>query len=114
MNYYFSAFKKYAVFKGRASRSEYWFFVLIHILVSTISARIFGLFDPSTAMFLYSIYSVITFIPFLALSVRRMHDVGKSGWFLLIPIYDLILLLTEGEVETNKYGPATEVLVAGI
>jgi uncharacterized membrane protein YhaH (DUF805 family) len=114
MNYYFSNFRKYAVFKGRSSRSEYWSFVLIHILVSTIFAWIFGLSGPSTGMLLYSVYSVITLIPFLAVSVRRMHDVGKSGWFLLIPIYDLILLLTEGDVGTNKYGPSAEVLVIGI
>jgi len=50
-------------------------------------------------------YSFAVFIPSLAVLVRRMHDVGKSGWYCLIPIYNLILCCTEGEHKTNEYGP---------
>jgi uncharacterized membrane protein YhaH (DUF805 family) len=49
-------------------------------------------------------------IPSIAVGVRRMHDVGKSGWFLLIPIYNLILALSEGEKGDNKYGPDPKVV----
>ena len=53
---------------------------------------------------LSTIYILAVLIPSIAVSVRRMHDVGKSGWFYLIPIYNLILALTEGERQTNIYG----------
>ena len=51
------------------------------------------------------IYQLATLIPFIAVSVRRMHDVNKSGWFLLIPIYSLIIAITDGTKGDNKYGP---------
>ncbi len=51
-----------------------------------------------------TIYSLAVFIPSIAVAVRRMHDVGKSGWFILIPIYNLILACTNGESGENKYG----------
>lgn len=55
--------------------------------------------------FLNPIYSLAALIPALAVGVRRMHDVGKSGWYLLIPIYNLILAFTEGDAGDNEYGP---------
>ena len=56
-------------------------------------------------MILYMLYSLGTFLPALAAGVCRMHDVGKSGWFLIIPIYNLILAVTPGQVGENQYGP---------
>jgi uncharacterized membrane protein YhaH (DUF805 family) len=53
---------------------------------------------------LYNIYSLAVLLTTIAVSVRRMHDVGKSGWYLLIPFYNLILLCTDGDAHTNKYG----------
>lgn len=65
-----------------------------------------GTFDQATGTgFLETIYSLGVLIPAIAVGVRRMHDVGKSGWFLLIPIYNLVLAVTEGEVGENQYGP---------
>jgi len=50
------------------------------------------------------LYSLVAFLPGLAVGVRRMHDVGKSGWFILIPLYNLILALTKGDEGTNEFG----------
>ena len=55
-------------------------------------------------MIVAPIYSLVAFLPGLAVGVRRMHDVGKSGWFILVPIYNLILALTKGDEGTNEFG----------
>ena len=102
MNYYFAVLSKYAQFSGRARRSEYWYFALFSTIVSIILALI-GL--ALHAPFLGNIYSVGVLIPSIAVGVRRMHDVNKSGWFILIPIYNLILACTDGTSGDNEYGP---------
>ena len=61
--------------------------------------------------YLSSIYSLIVFIPSIAVMIRRVHDVGKSGWFCLIPIYNLILALTPGDEGENKYGSDPKLIV---
>ena len=102
MNYYLAALQNFANFSGRARRSEYWFFVLFNVIFTIVLTVIGGIIHFS---FLGNIYSIVMLIPSLAVGVRRMHDVGKSGWFLLIPIYSLILAFTEGEATDNAYGP---------
>ncbi len=93
--------QNYATFSGRARRSEYWYFVLFNVIIS------FALAFAGNAIGIQgidSIYSLAVLIPSIAVGVRRMHDVGKSGWFLLIPIYNLILAITPGTVGDNEYG----------
>lgn len=107
MNWYVAVLKKYAVFSGRARRSEYWYFFLFSMIVSvilTILDTVLGLNSSGNGV-LSSIYSLAVLIPSIAVGVRRMHDVGKSGWFILIPIYNLILACTNGEAGPNEYGP---------
>ncbi len=108
MKYYFAVFQKYAQFSGRARRSEYWYFFLFSLIVSFIlglaDVTMGTLTNTGTGM-LGGLYSLVALIPSLAVGVRRMHDVGKSGWFLLIPFYNLILACTAGEDGTNQYGP---------
>jgi uncharacterized membrane protein YhaH (DUF805 family) len=87
-----TCFSNYANFNGRARRSEYWWFYLFTIIASLIP-------------FLGIIVALGTIIPTIACGVRRMHDNGKSGWFLLIPIYNLILLCTDSQPGDNEYGP---------
>ena len=95
--YFTGALKKYAVFEGRARRAEYWWFTLFIFLISLI----FGFLG-----FILSIIVNLAFLlPSLAVSIRRMHDVGKSGWFVLVPIYNLILCFTAGNTGPNQYGP---------
>jgi uncharacterized membrane protein YhaH (DUF805 family) len=102
MNYFLMAFTKYAQFSGRSRRSEYWYFALFSTIISVIL-----LFVGDAVGFpqLRLIYSLGVLIPSLAVAVRRMHDVNKSGWFLLIPIYNLILACTDGTSGDNEYGP---------
>ncbi|WP_298506061.1 DUF805 domain-containing protein [uncultured Maribacter sp.] len=104
MNWYLKVLKQYADFKGRARRKEYWMFFLFNIIISYgIMGLALGLEMPSLSI-LSSIYSLAVLVPGIAVGVRRMHDVGKSGWFLLIPIYNLILACTNSEEGDNKWG----------
>ena len=101
MKFYLKVLQNYATFKGRASRSEYWYFVLFNIIFSIALSYVSGVVNLPI---LYTIYSLALLIPSIAVAVRRMHDVGKSGWFVLIPIYDLILACTQGVKGENEYG----------
>lgn len=111
-----TCFLKYAVFNGRARRKEYWFFCLFNIIVSFILGAVDGFMGLTGSEIglgvLGGFYSLAVFIPSLAVSVRRLHDIGKSGWnymFIIIPIVGAILILiwfcTEGEHGINKWGP---------
>jgi uncharacterized membrane protein YhaH (DUF805 family) len=110
-------FENYANFSGRASRSEYWYFVLCNflIIIGLMALALFSTYLLGSlgiaVFFLYFIYALIVFIPSLATVVRRLHDVNKSGWFYfvsLIPIVGgiwlLIILFTEGDRGENDYG----------
>ncbi len=107
MNYYFKVLQNYATFGGRARRSEYWYFVLFNVIVSFILAFVDVAMGSSI---LSNIYTVAVIIPSIAVGVRRMHDVGKSGWFLLIPIYNFILACTNGVAGDNEYGPDPKII----
>ncbi len=101
MNYYLKVLQNYATFSGRARRSEYWYFFLFNVIISIALGFIGGMMGISM---LSNIYSLAILVPSIAVGVRRMHDVGKSGWFLLIPIYNLILACTDGVKGENEYG----------
>lgn len=121
MKYYIEAFKKYFVFSGRTSRKAFWMFFLMNIIIAWVVIMVdkgagmphyfdFEFTDYGNGPF-YSFYNLLLFIPTLAISFRRLHDVGKSGWWIfitLIPVIGLIwlivLLASEGEYQTNQYG----------
>ena len=115
MNWYLEVLKKYAVFNGRARRKEYWFFFLFNILVSILLAAIdmaIGSFNAEAGMgLLGGIYALAVLIPSIAVSVRRLHDTGRSGWWLLIalvPIIGVIVLvifMLQDSKPENQYGP---------
>jgi uncharacterized membrane protein YhaH (DUF805 family) len=94
-------FKKYATFSGRASRSEFWFFYLFYIIIYIVGSIAGVAVDSSMLAYLFI---VPIWLPQLAVGIRRMHDVGRSGWFILVPIYNLILLVSASNPGTNKYG----------
>lgn len=101
---------KYATFSGRARRSEYWFFALFTTIVESIVSIIFS--DGDGVNFLGSLINLAVFVPSLAVSVRRLHDIGKSGWYLLImlipiagPIILIIKLAQDSMPGANAYGP---------
>lgn len=94
MNWFLVALKKYATFSGRAQRAEYWYFFLFYILtfigLSFIDG-ITGTFSEEAGIGLLSgLYSLAILIPSLAVGVRRLHDTGRSGWWLLVGIIPLI------------------------
>ncbi|KKU48111.1 hypothetical protein A3H10_01695 [Candidatus Uhrbacteria bacterium RIFCSPLOWO2_12_FULL_46_10] len=101
MNHILTVFRKYAVFSGRASRAEYWYFALFIFAINFV----LGIVTETDANILSVIVQLAILVPSLTTSVRRMHDVNKNGWFILIPIYNLILALTEGTKGDNIYGP---------
>ncbi len=101
MKYYLAVLKKYADFNGRARRSEYWYFVLFSIIISIVLAFVEVFLGVAI---LGTIYSLAVLIPSIAVAVRRMHDIGKSGWYCLIPIYNIVLACTEGSTGHNEYG----------
>jgi len=116
MNWYLEVLKKYAVFAGRARRKEYWFFVLFNFIISVFLSLIdftTGSYSGEFGMGILSgIYFLLVLIPGIAVTVRRLHDTGRSGWWLLIliiPLVGLIVLLVfmlqDSEQGDNKYGP---------
>lgn len=116
MNWYLKVLKQYADFNGRARRKEYWMFILFQIIFAIVMMMLDGAlgtnFAPLPYGWLYAIYAIVTFVPGLAVAVRRLHDIGKSGWFyfiILIPligaIWLIVLFATEGTRGDNEYGP---------
>lgn len=108
MEYMLMPLKKFADFEGRARRKEYWMFILFTFIVSLPLGFIDGiLFNTEEGGFgiLGLIFQLVVLIPTIAVAIRRMHDVGKSGWYCLIPFYNLYLAVTEGERGSNQYGP---------
>ncbi len=102
-----SVFQKYATFEGRSSRPEFWWFYLLCLVINLI----FGALGKA-GIWINVIWSVAILIPSLAVGTRRLHDIGKSGWYLLIaliPIVGAIILIIwwakPGEEGENKYGP---------
>ena len=91
-----TCFTKYFDIKGRASRSEYWWFILFY--------EIFYVPFYITGNRVFGIGVLATMIPCLTAAIRRMHDVDKSGWFILIPIYNFVLAVTEGTPGPNRFG----------
>ncbi len=115
MNWYLEVLKKYAVFSGRARRKEYWFFVLFNIIISIVLAVIDGVtgsFSAEAGMgLLGGIYTLAVLIPGIAVSVRRLHDTERSGWWLLIALVPLIgaivllvFMVQDSKPGQNQYG----------
>jgi len=108
MQWYLTVLKKYNVFTGRARRSEYWYFVLVNLFNSFLTSYMdttFGTFDEETKIgYINMTYAMVVLVPNIAVNIRRMHDVGKSGWYMLIPIYNIVLAATPGDIGENQYG----------
>jgi uncharacterized membrane protein YhaH (DUF805 family) len=114
MDWYLTALKKYAVFSGRARRKEYWYFVLFNFLISLglgLIDGVLGLNFPNSGLgLLGGLYSLAVLIPGIAVAVRRLHDTGRSGWWLLLSLIPfvgaivlIIFLASETESGTNQY-----------
>jgi uncharacterized membrane protein YhaH (DUF805 family) len=116
LSWYLEVLQKYAVFDGRARRKEYWMFLLINILVSVVLIAIdnlIGTFSHQASFgLLQGLYSLALLIPSIAVTVRRLHDTGRTGWWILISLVPLIggiilliFMVLDSEPGTNQYGP---------
>ena len=118
MNWFFVVVRKYAVFSGRARRKEFWYFTLFYIIFSLVLGiidQLFGLISmigQTPVGTLGLVYGLVLFLPSLAVWVRRLHDTGKRGWWLLIgliPVIGLIVLLIfavqDSDHGDNRFGP---------
>jgi len=111
MDWYLDVLKKYAVFEGRARRKEYWMFFLFNIIIAVVLGIIDGILGIGV---LSAIYMLAVLVPGIAVTVRRLHDTGRSGWWILIglvPIVGLVLLVfmfLDGTPGPNKYGPSPQ------
>jgi uncharacterized membrane protein YhaH (DUF805 family) len=104
---YVHVIKNYAVFEGRATRSEYWYFVLANVLISFILGFIegfTGIFPDGKNSVLSDIYSLAVLLPSIAVTIRRMHDVDHKGWWMLVPLYNLYLSIIKGTDGPNRFG----------
>lgn len=84
-------FTKYVVFSGRASRSEFWWFILFNVIVGAIISGVMSIINRDASTLVSTLWTIAIFIPFLALSIRRLHDSNKSGWWILLPTIPLIV-----------------------
>lgn len=116
MNWYLAALKKYAVFAGRARRKEFWFFMLFNTLITVALAMIdlwTGTYDEDVGLGVLSgLYAVAMIVPSIAVTVRRLHDTDRSGWWyllLFIPVIGalviLVFMLLDGTPGSNRFGP---------
>ena len=115
MKWYLEVLRKYAVFDGRARRTEFWLFFLINCIIAFVLSfleAIVGFASIAGASILGSLYMLAVLIPYLAVGVRRLHDTGRSGWWMLIyivPLIGAIVLLVffvqDSQDGDNQYGP---------
>lgn len=119
MNWYLKVLQNYVNFEGRARRTEYWMFTLINFVISLGIGFIANLIGLEV---LGTVYSLAVLLPGIAVAVRRLHDIGKSGWMYLLIflpvigwIWLIVLLATEGNAGPNEYGedPKNENALSG-
>ena len=120
-----SVLSKYVRFEGRASRSEYWYWILALVLTSILLSIIEGVvlaplmgfeqFDPQAGQPLRMLLSLVVLLPSLAVAARRLHDIGRSGWWLLIQLIPIIgsliflwWMIQRGDEQPNEYGNPPE------
>jgi len=120
MNWYLEVLKKYAVFDGRARRKEYWYFFLINTVISVFLAFIdsfTGTISEDVGIgLLDGLYALAVLIPGTAVTVRRLHDTDRSGWWILIGLIPviggialLVFMVLDSTPGDNQYGPNPKV-----
>jgi len=131
MKYYIKAIKNYAVFSGRATRMEFWMFMLFNLLIAlalgfvVVFALIFAGYSDADIDFaadiVSTVYNLFILLPFISISVRRLHDMGKSGWWYLIGLIPvvgwailLIMCMFDSEPFPNEYGESSKIGVVNV
>lgn len=112
MHWYFDVLKKYMVFNGRATRSEYWYFGLVNTIIVITLFLAWKLTGSILFDVIYMIYILAVMLPGLGVSVRRMHDTGLSGWWVLLGIIPfigglvlMVMFIRDSQPRDNQYGP---------
>jgi len=111
MSWYLQVMKKYAEFSGRARRKEYWMFVLFNFLIAFAIGFVLGFtgaalgIGTTLSSVANIIYTLAVLIPGIAVGVRRMHDIGRSGWWIIVPIVNFVFLCLDSQPGDNEYGP---------
>lgn len=116
MNWYLKVFRQFGDFSTRARRQEYWMFVLFNMIFAIVAMVVDNILgttmDPLPYGVVYALYALAALIPGLAVAVRRLHDTGRSGWWILIaviPLVGAIILLVflcqDSQAGSNEYGP---------
>ena len=121
MDWMLMPYRRYVDFSGRSQRKEYWMFYLFVVIVYFVLSLIMSMgaptIDPATGQMsgggalatiglaLLGIFWLGTFIPALAVAIRRMHDQDRSGWWILVPIANIIFLFIDGTPGPNRFGP---------
>ena len=116
MDWYLMALRRYSDFKGRSQRKEYWMFTLFNflamVLLGAVCALLGGGGEGGLGDVLQGLYGLGVLVPGIAVTVRRLHDIGKSGWWglvALIPLIGSLILIyfavKDSQPETNEYGP---------
>ncbi len=117
MSWYLQVLKKYAVFSGRARRKEYWYFELFNTIIVFVLAFIEGFATGNDYSVFAILYNLAVLLPSIGVSIRRLHDTGRSGWWILIgliPLIGAIILLfyvvSDSQEGTNQYGPSPKLV----
>jgi uncharacterized membrane protein YhaH (DUF805 family) len=124
MSWWLSAMKKYFDFSGRAPRKEYWMYLLFNfvfgIVALVVDITLSSVSDSMAPGLLYSLFCLAVLLPALSVTVRRLHDVGKSGWWILISVLPfigglwlLILTLMDSQSGPNRFGESPKLALAG-
>lgn len=122
MHWFFDGLKKFAQFNGRAGREEFWMFQLVHLIITSILIVVLFFFmnyqnftqtSWLVGLGVLYMYGISVFLPNLGLMVRRLHDIGKSGWWCLLSLIPLVgilwlvvLLIADSQPGANPYGPS--------
>ena len=119
MHWYLEVLKKYTLFTGRARRSEYWYFVLGNLVLAVVLGIVDGVLRKLIGVGpLGMIYGLAVLVPGIAVSIRRLHDTDRSGWWLLlglVPLVGLVLIVflaQDSMASTNRYGQNPKLALA--
>lgn len=101
MNYYIAVLKKYTVFTGRCRRKEYWMFALVNFIIAVVLLVL----SRAVHVNILLIYDLAVLLPAIAAGIRRMHDTNHSGWWILLPLVNLVFAIMDGDKGENRFGP---------
>ncbi len=116
MHWYLEVLKQYAVFEGRSRRTEFWLFMLFHLIIFLVLRIIDGM--AGTAGMISTVYILAVLLPAIAVSVRRLHDTDRSGWWLLATFFPflgvfvlLLFMAQDSDPKSNQYGSCPKQVV---